>query len=899
MINVSGEFKELIWNGNRNYLTYADIQLSDGTVLNIDNSHIWDGGFIIDDAVSATNEFQIGSAIINKFKLVLNNIYDDFSDYSFEDAIVTVYIGLELPDGTIEKIRKGTFMVSEPKGQNSALITLECLDNMRKFDKPYTESTLSYPATLGEIVRDACSCCDVTLQSVTFDNDNFVVNKRPNDEAVTFREILSWTAQLAVKFCRCDAYGRVVLGWYNQAALERYDGLDGGFYDKSTPYASGDNADGGSFIPWNTGDNYDGGTFEEQKEFHHIHDIFDMSVATDDVVITGVSVEEVQKDNNSEPVTYLSGSKGYIVSIEKNKFVEYGKGRQISNYIAQKLIGFRFRKASFRHLSDPTMEAGDVAYLTDRKQNTYVVLISSTIFKAGDSQTTESSAQTPLRNSAKRFSESTKNYVDFRNSIKEERTEREKALEELGKRLDSVSGTFTTVQKQADGSRVYYLHNKPVLSESDIVWKMTAEAWGVSTDGGKTWNAGMTVDGDTIVRILQAVGISFDWAKGGTLTLGGRSNGNGVMKVLDASGNLVAALNNSGLELLKGLIKGTSIEVGGENDRSGIICVYNDAGQLESVLNSSGILVYKDNQYIGQIGSSTWNKRPDIKGVRFALEYGADYMSWGSQDTKEDADSGTINVRFIYYANDKLKKRGLHLGAPLYTDNYDIHLGEFVKTHHYSGGMGFEALNGGELYFLAGGKVCLVISDDTFDIGGLPSRIVNCYNNIDLQGYHIQNTSDERLKTNIEEAEYSALEKIKEIGVYSFDWIETGEHEEAGFIAQQLETVDENLVDVNAKDGHYSTKGMKLIPYLVKAVQELSEQVAELREEVSLLKGESKKEKVYAVNAAGQSHADAPVKKKWQPSAYTYDEKLAFAERIRPGTSPGEEITPRPVKLQV
>ena len=43
-----------------------------------------------------------------------------------------------------------------------------------------------------------------------------------------------------------------------------------------------------------------------------------------------------------------------------------------------------------------------------------------------------------------------------------------------------------------------------------MIWKMTAEAWGVSTDGGKTYNAGMTVDGDTIVRYLKATGLTAD-----------------------------------------------------------------------------------------------------------------------------------------------------------------------------------------------------------------------------------------------------------------------------------------------------------------------------------------------------------------------------------------------------
>lgn len=84
------------------------------------------------------------------------------------------------------------------------------------------------------------------------------------------------------------------------------------------------------------------------------------------------------------------------------------------------------------------------------------------------------------------------------------------------------SGLFTTIEEQPDGSKKYFLHNKPILSESDIVWSMTAEAWGVSTDGGKSWNAGITVNGEVIASILNTIGLNFDWGVGGTLVIQNR-----------------------------------------------------------------------------------------------------------------------------------------------------------------------------------------------------------------------------------------------------------------------------------------------------------------------------------------------------------------------------------------
>ena len=138
----------------------------------------------------------------------------------------------------------------------------------------------------------------------------------------------------------------------------------------------------------------------------------------------------------------------------------------------------------------------------------------------------ECSAKSVSRNKQKQYTLSQQVQAENKKDLKDERTAREKALEELSQRLAESSGTYTTVETQPDGSNIYYLHNKPQLSDSDIVWKMTAEAWAVSTDGGQHWNGGMTVDGDVIARILNATGVNADWINTGTI------------KAIDKDGNI-------------------------------------------------------------------------------------------------------------------------------------------------------------------------------------------------------------------------------------------------------------------------------------------------------------------------------------------------------------------------
>ena len=114
-------------------------------------------------------------------------------------------------------------------------------------------------------------------------------------------------------------------------------------------------------------------------------------------------------------------------------------------------------------------------------------------------------------------------------------------------------GLFKTEQKQEDGSIIYIMHNKADLNSSNIQWKMTANGMAVSNDYGKTWKAGIDKDGNAIFNIMSAIGINFDWAHGGTLTLGGENNVNGKQYVKDANGKILITLDNKGITLADGV----------------------------------------------------------------------------------------------------------------------------------------------------------------------------------------------------------------------------------------------------------------------------------------------------------------------------------------------------------
>lgn len=503
MRNLSTEFKEQQNSGNRNYLKYADFTFTDGSTLSITDKDLWSNGFKFEDAVSQSGSFDIGAAIINKLTLQINNFSGKYTDYIWDGARVVCHIGLELSTG-IEKIRICTMTVTDAPYQSTAIISLTCEDSMRLFDRDYSESKLTYPATRLQIIQDACEVCGVTLQSTRFDNDDFVIQNRPDDSSITFRQVIAWVAQMGCQWAKCDEYGRLCFGWYEREVPDN-------FYDLvETPWKDVE----GNDILDTTG-----------EQIITIMQTGITAIQTNgftpwlyDLEITGIKVTEyVENSSKNEAKTYQSGKSGYVIEISDNKLIQEGTGEAICKIISDRCVGMKFRPFSTGALTNIAWEAGDTIAISDRNGKQYKSYLTSVTLNPGAFEQLECSAKSASRNKQKQYSLNQQIQAENNKNLRDERTAREKALEELSQRLAESSGTYTTVETQPDGSNIYYLHNKPQLSDSDIIWKMTAEAWAVSTDGGQHWNGGMTVDGDVIARILTATGVNADWINTGTI----------------------------------------------------------------------------------------------------------------------------------------------------------------------------------------------------------------------------------------------------------------------------------------------------------------------------------------------------------------------------------------------
>lgn len=639
MRKLSNRWKEKVKNGmDVQYLKYADITLTDGTVLNLTSANLWQNGMEFEDSVSNDSSFDIGSAIINVLNLSINNFDGEYSDYDFEGAEVICYVGLQIENedtselldsageqildstgdtiivhknAVIEKTRICTVTVIEQPEDETVTIDLTCEDNMRKFDRNYSDSKLKYPATRGQIVRDACEVCGVTLQTLNFYRDDYIVQNRPNDEALTFRQVLQWVAQIGCQWMRCDEYGRLCVNWYGFVNEEELTVDELGVLktqDGSNVNLNFSNSDGALSADNGTLLENDGilrlFATDEKGNISEIETTYGFTPHHTDVVITGVKVTEYSESSSDNPQTYMVGTEGYVLGISGNKLIRVGDGQTIASIISEKCVGMRFRPFESECPTDVALEAGDSLIIVDRNGKIYTSLLTTTTLKPGSGQKIACNAKSAAKNSSTQYSQATQAFVTARNMVKQEKTEREKALEEFGKRIDSATGVYTTVEPQENGSKIFYLHDKPTLAESQAIWKMTSEAWGVSTDGGQTWNGGMTVDGDTIVRILTAVGLNADWINTGAIT------------VRDESGNIIFQVD---MDTKKVIISGDSVVIGGKtatkalSDNLQESKDYSDGKLADYADTVTGSLAGLQAQIDGQIESFFYDYEPSLQ----------------------------------------------------------------------------------------------------------------------------------------------------------------------------------------------------------------------------------------------------------------------------------------------
>lgn len=538
MRRVSEIFKNEWKKQNRTLKYYADLTLKDGTVLQIsDEDLVQPGGFKIVERLAGRGRLELYPVMTGKLTLLLKNRQDKFSGYDFQGAKVSAYAGLVTAGSAVEKIRMGTYRVENAASKEDT-VTLECPDNICLFRRPYGESKLAYPATLYKIVEDACQVCGVTAAPEALekmDNGGYNAGQRPFDTALTFLDVLAWAAQISGSYVKCDEDGRLSFRWYEERGRQREYVLadereekiltdesqgivifsevlpervlkDGGIFDGDKPYHSGDPLDGKTFEPWEDQVRYDAGTFDSMESYHHITAPGALTVSTENIEVTGVRV--VTEDMYGNRSEYLSGKEGYVFEVVKNGLIQTkDQAKAVSVDLAEKMKGLTFRPFEVTHGADPVIEAGDQAYVTDEKENTYKAFLTDITFVSGEAQKSSCRAESILKKEGAHFSRTDKAASESKKAALDQIRHYDVSVQALTDLMVQVFGMFKTQEMAEDGSITFYLRKKQQPANSNVVWKMGKEGFFVSTDGGTSWKSGTDDSGNVAEDVLSMFGV--------------------------------------------------------------------------------------------------------------------------------------------------------------------------------------------------------------------------------------------------------------------------------------------------------------------------------------------------------------------------------------------------------
>lgn len=511
MINVSNAFKEKLEAGEPVRMV-VDITFPDGTKKTIDED-IMNGDNGFSDCADSSS-FPVGAVVCKTLALSINNDQEQWKNYNFYNAKIHAYLKV---NGLEEKIDKGIYTITEPE-QYSDIITITALDDMYKANKAYT-SGLKLPQSLINLVRDACETLKIGM-NLTMEHGDIIIRSIP--DSMTFRQLFGYAAMVESANARIDYSGNLRFIKWNFGKMESDNAATvdaDGFihFGDANPSIDTDsfvslpgwtiNAEGFLALTSGPGSNV-------QRLMAYANP---PALSSDDIVITGIRLKngETNDDNNTD-YSSIYGEEGYVLELE-NELIDSDQLETVASIIGEQLVGVRFRNLEGDLVYEPTVEFGDMAYTYDRLGNKYVTPLTDVSGNVGGLTTVKTQADDPIRGSSNFYSDSTKAIVAARKMVKKETSAREDAMKRLNERINNASGMYSTDVKQADGSTIRYLHDKKTLEESSNVVKITSDAIGFSTDGGKTYPYGVTVDGETITRLLYAEGINADYINAGTL----------------------------------------------------------------------------------------------------------------------------------------------------------------------------------------------------------------------------------------------------------------------------------------------------------------------------------------------------------------------------------------------
>jgi len=451
------------------YRQVAEITFSgQSETLTLTENDIIQGGLVLNRYSVSGSQIEIGSVIAGELELKLKNSDGRFDDIQFEGAELFVRVGVKKwnapwwENAQMHYIPLGYFTVDESP-RKLETITLTALDRMVLFDRSFDAKLITFPITVSALITRICEMCGVTTGFDPDDlpNHDYSVTAAPYSEELTYRQVLSWLAEITGTCGFIDWQGKLIFKWYEST---------GTVFDLSDRYES------------------------------DLHE--------NEIEITGIQIV-------NEDTVYLAGSDTYALNIEGNELIQHDY-ETVATALYGAIGGFSYTPFSATVKPMPHLYPLDIISFKDKSGSSHTGIITDVTFTLNGSTAIEGKGETETQQGwASTNPLTSRENAIIRSIQKQQNVEVSNKIQNviaLNELICNSLGLFSTPVENTDGSITYYLHDNPDLKSSNTIFTMTAAgvAWTTSgwNDGSPVWSYGVTAAGDALFHKLSAEGIN-------------------------------------------------------------------------------------------------------------------------------------------------------------------------------------------------------------------------------------------------------------------------------------------------------------------------------------------------------------------------------------------------------
>jgi hypothetical protein len=439
-----------------------------GTAFNITDKDII-GAVTVDWSSVTGSKLDLGSACMSELSFTLENADGAFDDKVFEGA--QLYVTTSFSTGsTTETVPIGYYTVDSPPRKLRS-IKITAYDRMAKFNRAY-DTELVYPATLYQIVADACTKCGVSQKLPTNTLHRGVsIPKRPKADNLTYRQVLVWAAELMGVSLYIDYDGKLTGGWYatksNHTVIKASDRFTSGNTD----------------------------------------------FAESNIVFTGVRI--VGNDENK--TEYLVGTKDYAFNIEGNLLAQSDMNLDtLAAELKTARCSLTYTPMSCATHSFPHLRPLDIMHF-ETAQGTKKVVLTNVKWQSQNRCTKlDGKGETATQSGYATMGAFTPKQQAVLEQTRAQQAAQindyEQATLALNETIANSMGLYVTRKADSNGAVITYYHDKPTLEGSNTIYCRNAGGYAWTNNGwnngSPNWEYGVSKDGDAVIRSIAANKIS-------------------------------------------------------------------------------------------------------------------------------------------------------------------------------------------------------------------------------------------------------------------------------------------------------------------------------------------------------------------------------------------------------